>query len=194
MNKLILASKSEARAFLLRKIGIECDIFPSNFDERAANVEHLPATEQAAFLALHKALDVSRKFPEAVIIGADQILEFEGNILHKAENLAELREKLLNLRGKTHFLHSGVCLVQNSQLIWQHVETATLTMRNFSDEFLAHYIETYGEKVRGSVGGYHYEGAGLQLMERVEGDYYTILGMPLLQMMEPLRATTILQN
>lgn len=189
MSKIILASKSTARQAMLQRAGIDCTAIASDFDERAveAALAALPPYEHALQLALGKAQAVSNHHPEAYVIGADQLLVCEGQMLHKAANLDELRDKLKYLRGKTHQLISAVVIVQAGQGVWQHVEAAQLTMRNFSDVFLEQYIEERGQAVLSSVGGYHYEGAGLQLFENIQGDYYTILGMPLLELMKGLR-------
>ncbi len=189
MKRLILASKSAARVAMLARVGVACEAFASQFDERAAEAQivHLPAEQQALFLAKAKAADVSAQHTNTYVIGADQILECEGVVLHKAENLQQLRDKLTFLRDKTHVLHCAVCIYHNHQCVWEAVENAHITFRNFSDAELAAYIAHHGTQVLSSVGGYHYEGAGLTLMDAVHGEYHTILGMPLLALLKGLR-------
>jgi septum formation protein len=142
----------------------------------------------AVVLAQAKAKNVSARHPEALVIGADQILSFGPGLLTKAKNEADARATLSNLRGQEHELHSAVAIAQGGEVNWTHVDTAYLTMRDFSDAFLDEYLRRAGERVLQSVGAYEFEGLGVQLFDRIEGDYFTILGMPLLPLLGELRA------
>jgi septum formation protein len=142
-------------------------------------------------LAELKAIKVARSRPEFVI-GADQTLEFEGRLYDKAETLDEARERLKLLRGKPHKLHSAVVVAREGAPVWREVATATLVMRDFSDDFLERYLEVEGPASLGSVGCYRLEGPGAQLFSRIQGDYFAILGLPLLGLLEFLRQHGVL--
>jgi septum formation protein len=139
-------------------------------------------------LAAAKAEAVSRRRPDALVIGADQVLAFEGEILNKPGEISAARTQLQQLRGKTHHQHSGVALAQGGKILWSHCEQATLTMRRFSDAFLDRYLAEAGTSLCGIVGAYEIEGRGIQLFERVEGDHFTIIGLPLLPLLAELRS------
>lgn len=194
---LILASKSPARAALLRNAGLKITTATADIDERsveAALGNELEAEDVALVLAEAKALDVAARYPDTLIIGADQTLSCEKEILHKASDDADLRKKLLKLSGKTHTLSSAVTIVRNEETIWRTSAQAHLTMRNLTPEYVGRYIaETLPETLQ-SVGGYHLEGLGAQLFERIEGDYFTVLGLPLLPLLAWLRAEKILMS
>jgi len=145
----------------------------------------------AASLAETKALKVSRTRP-GLVIGADQTLEFEGGLYDKAPDLAAARERLMALRGKPHQLHAAVVVAEDGEIVWRDLAVATLTMRSFSPAFLEHYLATEGEAALGSVGCYRLEGPGAQLFSAIEGDYFAILGLPLLGLLEFLRGRGVL--
>ncbi|MCX8500932.1 MAG: Maf family protein [Alphaproteobacteria bacterium] len=198
---LILASGSHIRAELLRAAGLEFAVNPTAIDEDAIKLESfaegLTAPETADKLAWLKALYKSRSIPGAVVIGCDQMLEVnfedpEGSAslstwLNKPEDIDQLREQLRSLSGKCHSLYSAVVLVENGTRIWGKLETAKLTMHELSEEEIEAYLRRAGDGILNSVGGYFYEGLGLRLFARVDGDYHTILGMPLLPMLKFLR-------
>ncbi|MBI1260239.1 MAG: septum formation protein Maf [Rhizobiales bacterium] len=186
---LILASGSAVRAHLLRQAGVAFEIVNSQIDEdeiktRFADRETSPL---ALKLAEEKALAVSRLHPDAIIIGADQILSCKGCRFDKPRTMAEARENLLFFRGERHTLHSGIALAKSGAIIWGLEQEAHLTMRGFTHVYLDHYLAELGEKVMTSVGCYQLEGPGIQLFQSIEGDYFTILGLPLLPLLAELR-------
>lgn len=192
-TRLILASGSAARRTLLEATGLIFDVIPANIDEgkirdaivgATANVE---GSDIASVLAAEKARLVSIEHPNALVVGADQVLTLGGKFFSKAENLAEAREILSMLRGRTHELVSAVALARNGDVHWQTSATAEMTMRSFSDEFLGCYLEKMGERALQIVGCYEIEGPGMQLFEEIDGDYFTILGIPLLELLARLR-------
>ena len=189
---IVLASQSAVRRRLLEAAGVAFEAVTAPVDERAIRAELLAARQSPASIAQHlateKASAVSRRRPAAWVLGADQVLEFEGRLVSKSPSLDEAAVWLRRLRGRSHRLISGVALVRDKTTVWQHSDTATLTMRAFSDEFLDYYLARAGEAILGSVGCYHLEGLGVQLFDRIEGDYFTILGLPLLPVLAALRA------
>ena len=166
---------------------------PANIDEASIRDAILDATngaegaDIASVLAAEKARLVSEIHPDALVIGADQVLALGGRIFGKAENLAEAREILTMLRGRTHELISAVALARNGKVYWQTSTFAEMTVRQFSDEFLGCYLGKMGERALQSVGCYEIEGPGVQLFEQIDGDYFTILGIPLLELLARLR-------
>jgi septum formation protein len=192
-NRIILASASSTRRMMLERAGIRFDMIPAQIDERtlqaelSAGGEILEPPDLAKRLAEAKALDVSARHPGAFVIGSDQVLDLNGTLLNKPGDLDGARSSLISLRGQTHRLHSGVAMAMDGALFWHCVDTARLTMRAFTDEFLDAYLAAEGRDILGSVGAYRLEGLGLQLFERVEGDYFTVLGMPLLLVLNALR-------
>jgi septum formation protein len=190
---LILASASAGRAAILRDAGITFRQVPAAIDERAIEARvvrqaGLLAPERLALLlATEKARAVSRKHHEALVLGADQVMECSGKILHKPANYAAARDQLTQLRGQTHGLVSALALASGGEIVWRHVDSAALTMRDFSDAFLDAYIAAEGEAVLRSVGGYRIEGLGIQLFSHVQGDHFTIIGLPLLPLLGYLR-------
>lgn len=190
MTPLILASGSAIRAQLLRNAGLQFEIVRPHVDEDAVKAglraEGLNPRDQADALAEVKALSVSRR-RSGYVIGADQMLEFEGEAYDKSPDLAAARDALRRLRGKSHELQGAICVAKDGAVIWRHIETSKLTMRSFSDEFLDDYLNRVGDAALASVGAYQLEGLGAQLFERIEGDYFAILGLPLLPLLAFLR-------
>ena len=190
MQELILASGSAARRHMLEAAGVTFRVVPADVDEDALRVGfgHVVPEHLAQRLALAKAEEVSRRFPAALVIGGDQVLAVQSTIYTKPANLAAARMALRNLAGVTHDLLSAVCLAQGGKESWRHLGIAHLTMRDFSDAFLDDYLARAGERVCASVGAYELEGLGIQLFDAIDGDYFTILGMPLLPLLAELRA------
>lgn len=197
MTRLILASKSLTRAAILKNAGVAFETASPDVDERAVKTELLGGgagpREIAEVLAERKAVAVSRQ-TAGMVIGADQTLDLAGALHDKAVTRAEARERLIALRGRTHLLHSGVVVAHRGAPVWRDLQTARLTMRAFSDAFLEAYLEREGEAALGSVGGYRLEGEGAQLFGQVDGDYFTILGLPLWGLLAFLRRSGVLPS
>lgn len=193
---LVLASGSAARASVLRAAGVEITIDPGRVDEDAIKAsmkaEDAPPRDIADKLAELKALRVSARHTGTFVLGADQVLVHKGRMFDKPEDRRDARNHLMALRGETHQLLSAAVICVNAEPVWRHVGQARLTMRPFSDEFLDEYLDAFGDQVTTSVGGYHLEGLGAQLLSRVEGDYFTVLGLPLLEVLGFLRARKVL--
>lgn len=195
---VVLASQAESRQKLLTAAGLAFHIILPDVDEAAihealynGNAETDPS-DVAELLARAKAEEVSARVPTALVIGADQVLSLDGKILDKPAGRDAVRDRLLALRGKTHQLHSAVALAEGGQVTWSHIETAHLTMRAFSPEFLGRYLAAAGPQVCQSVGSYELDGLGIQLFDRIEGDYFAILGLPVLLLFERLRESQVL--
>lgn len=192
---LILASKSAARQMMLTNAGVSFSVRVADVNENAVKATHDPADAAglAVELARIKALAVSRQDPDAWVLGADQTLAFRGGLVSKAGSLAEARERLTAMRGRLHHLHSGAALARNGQIVWSGVDTATMRVRDFSDAFLDAYLAAEGEGLLACVGSYRLEGMGSQLFETVEGDYFTVLGLPLWPVLAELRRAGVLR-
>jgi septum formation protein len=190
-KKLVLASASQTRKDMLNRAGIVFDVHAANIEENQILQKLQQKNESpeaiAGTLAREKAQQVSQQFPEALVIGADQILEIEGQILSKAPTKDAARVKLKKLRGKAHNLISSAAICLNGEILWQDTAQATLTMHDFSDAFLERYLDCAGEALTTAVGAYQIEGIGGWLFSEVEGDVFTILGMPLLPLLQYLR-------
>lgn len=193
-ERLILASKSAARRGMLEGAGVPFSVQVADVDEDAVKATHDPADAAglAVELARVKALAVSRHDPEAWVLGADQTLAFGGGLVSKAASLDEARNRLKAMRGRAHQLHSGAALACNGQVVWSGVDTATMRVREFSDAFLEAYLATEGAGLLACVGSYRLEGMGSQLFEAVEGDYFTVLGLPLWPVLAELRRAGVL--
>jgi septum formation protein len=195
---LILASGSAARAAMLRAAGVEIEVIPGRVDEEAIKAgmlaEGAPPRDIADKLAEMKAQRTGARNPGRLTLGADQVLVHEGALLSKAETADDARSKLTALRGSRHELLSAAVIVEGDRPVWRHIGRATLTMRPFSDTFLEQYIADAGDALTSSVGCYHLEGLGAQLFSQVQGDYFTVLGLPLLEVLGFLRARGYLKE
>lgn len=187
---LILASGSATRRKMLEDAGVAIAVEKPRVDEEAVKAglraEGLKPREQADALAEVKALSVSR-LRSGLVLGADQMLALGDQAFDKPADRAEARAQLLALRGKTHVLLTAAVIARDGRVIWRHVDTPKLTMRAFSDAFLDDYLDRVGEGALSSVGGYQLEGLGAQLFSRVDGDYFSVLGLPLMPLLAYLR-------
>lgn len=195
MIDVILASRSAARSSLLAAAGVPFQVQTADVDEDALKqqglaVGHTPA-QIAVTLADAKALAVSRTLG-GLVIGADQTLDHDGELIDKADSLEEAKRHLLSLRGRRHQLHAAVAVAENGAIVWRDLQTASLTMRDFSDAFLDSYLAREADRLLRAVGCYQLEGAGVQLFERIDGDYFTILGLPLLNLLAFFRSRGVL--
>lgn len=192
-RQLILASASSARRALLTNAGLSFDVMPANIDEAAiknasrASDPAIATRAIAGTLAVQKARQVSMQHPKALVIGADQVLSCGDEIHSKASNIAEARTVLRTLRGRQHELISAAALARNGELLWQTESAAQLTMRDFSEAFLEDYLARAGAVILDCVGCYELEGLGIQLFEKIEGDYFTVLGLPLVPLLAEMR-------
>jgi septum formation protein len=196
---LILASSSKIRALLLEAAGLAFIVEPPGLDEsvmrQAVGGERLLSpSDVAEVLARAKAEAVSDLARPAYVIGADQVLSFGDTVLSKPDSMEAARRQLLDLRGKSHTLHTSVALATNGATVWAETHTATLTMRKLSPEFIGRYLAAAGEEVLSSVGAYQIESLGIQLFDRIEGDYFTILGLPLLPLLAALRREGVIEG
>ena len=189
MTSLVLASRSAVRAQILRNAGVLFSVQPAQIDESAVKKKMSGAGGRAIAerLAELKALQISTKHPQDLALGADQVLELDGEVFSKAETLDAAAIQLRRLRGKKHQLIGALVMARNGSALWRRTEVSTLWVRDFSDAFLGNYLGAEGDTLLGSVGCYRYEGLGAQLFERVEGDYFSILGLSLLPLLAALR-------
>jgi septum formation protein len=187
MTDFVLASGSASRRALLENAGVPFAIDPARVDEDALKVGFAgtPA-ELALYLAEAKAVEVSSR-RDGLILGADQVLEFDGKAYDKAKSVEEARERLMMLRGGDHWLKGGVVLAQNGEIVWSQSSSSRLRIRDFSDDFLDHYLQNAGEILTKGVGAYAFEGLGAQLFEAVDGNFFAILGLDLLPVLDQLR-------
>jgi nucleoside triphosphate pyrophosphatase len=186
---LVLASKSAIRHALMRDAGIPVEVVPADIDERAIeqSVVTGDAGDIAALLAREKARVVADRLAGRLVLGADQTLALGARRFSKPPDLVAARDQLKALRGQTHELHTAIALLREGAVVFEHREVARLTMRTFSDAFLDGYLGMMGSAVTASVGGYQLEKAGIQLFERIDGDHFVILGLPLLALLQYLR-------
>ncbi|MFZ0422617.1 MAG: Maf family protein [Xanthobacteraceae bacterium] len=186
---LVLASRSEIRQTLLEAAGIPVDVRPADLDERGLEADAVAQAPGAvaALLAREKAISVGEFSPHRLTLGADQVLALGNERFTKPADRAAARTQLHALRGRTHELHSAIAFVQNTKVLFEYVGVARLTMRDFTERCLDDYLDAVGTVANSSVGGYQLEGLGIQLFERVDGDYFTVLGLPLLDALGFLR-------
>lgn len=196
--RLILASASQGRAQILRDVGLDFEIRPADIDESAVRQalavkdSEVEAADVAEILARTKAERISAENPDALVIGADQVLSLEGKIFEKPKDMNEARETLFELSGKSHTLHAAISVAEQGNTVWHVTDHAVLTMRVLSPEFVGRYLAAAGDRVCQSVGAYQIESFGLHLFDTIEGDYFTILGLPLLPLLRVLRERKII--
>lgn len=190
-EKIILASGSPFRKTMLVNAGLDIEAVPANVDERAleAPLKDSGASPEdvASILAEAKATEVSERRPGALVLGCDQTLSLGDEIFHKPADMEGARRHLLALSGKTHQLNSAAVLCRDGEVLWRHVGVASLTMRKLDPAFIGRHLARVGAKALSSVGAYQIEGEGIQLFEKIEGDYFTIVGLPLLPVLKELR-------
>jgi len=193
---LVLASKSAIRRSLLEVAGVSVEVCPADLDERnrEAKAPLQAPVAITAFLAREKACFVGRSRPGRLVLGADQTLSLDGTRFSKPADRAAARDQLRSLSGRGHELYSAVAFVQDGTVLFEHVGVARLTMRAFSDGFLDDYLDAVGDAATASVGAYQLEGLGIQLFERIDGDYFTVLGLPLITALTFLRQRGYLAN
>ncbi len=198
MKPFILASGSKIRAEMLRNAGVPFEIAVARVDEDAIKAgmlaESAPARDIADALAEMKARRVAKKNPEALVLGADQVLVCNQKTFDKPDSIDAARTQLKSLRGKTHELLSAAVFFEDGTPVWRHIGRAQLMMRPFSDEVLENYLQTHAEDLFTTVGAYKLEAAGAQLFTRVQGDYFSVLGLPLLEILGFLRTRGICQE
>ena len=189
---IILASASQFRITLLNNAGVRFQAHAAPIDERAVEAPLLEsgmdAADIAQLLAQAKADAIATRYPGAWVIGCDQTLSMDGQIFHKPENMPEARSRLLALSGKTHQLNSAVCLVKDGELKWSTLSVSNITFRQLDPGYIGRHLAEVGETALASVGAYQIEGLGVRLMEKIDGDYFSIMGLPLLPLLAALRA------
>ena len=194
---LVLASQSRARQTVLKNAGVEFETVSAGIDERAAERPLIeagaPPDDIALALAMAKAMAVSECRPTDLVIGADQVAALDGARLIKPQSMEEARRQLLKLSGRTHTLHSAVTVARAGAIAWHSVESAHLTMRALTPAFVGRYLAEVGAAALESVGAYQLEGRGIQLFERIDGDFFAILGLPLLPLLAFLRAEGVIE-
>ncbi|WP_429123905.1 Maf-like protein [Ensifer sp. 4252] len=188
---LVLASASPFRRALLENAGLEFTARAAELDERALEKpleeEGAAPEEVAVRLAEAKARNVAKHFPQALVIGSDQTMSLGQRVYHKPKDMAEAGQHLLSLSGKTHRLNSAIVLVRGEEILWRHLSSAHMSVRTLTPEFVDRHLQRVGGKALSSVGAYQLEGEGIQLFEKIEGDYFTILGLPMLPLLAKLR-------
>ena len=187
---IVLASKSQIRSLLLEKAGIEFSTVDPAIDEKEVKLSYIsnnyPTRDIADVLADMKARKISNRFPDGIVIGCDQILDFNSVILSKAKDQDELIYQLKQLQGNKHKLHSA-CVVYNAQKPeWRFIGSVSMTMRNLSDRYISKYVQDNWDGIKHSVGGYQIENSGISLFSKIDGDYFSVLGLPIIQLIDHL--------
>lgn len=190
-GSLVLASASPFRRMLLENAGIAFQAKAADIDERAieGEVERQGSSpeEVALILAEAKARNVGQAFPDDIIIGSDQTMSLGARVYHKPRDMSEARDHLMSLSGRVHQLNSGIVLTRGNDILWKHVSSARMSVRPLRPEFIDAHLARVGNKALASVGAYQLEGEGIQLFDKIDGDYFTILGLPMLPLLAKLR-------
>lgn len=187
-ERLILASQSASRQEMLKNAGLKFEVIPANLDERAIEEKFSGDPQRVTReLARQKAIAIADQNIDALVIGSDSTVDFRGQCLSKANNKQEALEKLMMLSGRTHHLISSVSVAKGRTIMWDATEVATLTMRKFDESFARDYLEKIGDAATSCVGAYQLEALGPWLFEKIEGDYFTILGLPLVKLLSYLQ-------
>lgn len=190
-ERIVLASGSQFRKTILEAAGVVVDVVPADIDERAVEqtLEGTGASPEdvAQVLAEAKALEVSERQPGRLVLGCDQTLSLGDELFHKPKDMEDARRHLLKLSGRTHQLNSAAVLARNGEALWRDVGIARLTMRKLEPAFIGRHLARVGPMALNSVGAYQIEGEGIQLFEKIEGDHFTIVGLPLLPLLKELR-------
>jgi septum formation protein len=187
---IVLASKSQIRSLLLEKAGIQFSTVDPAIDEKEVKLSYIsnnyPTRDIADVLADMKARKISNRFPDSIVIGCYQILDFNSKILSKAKDQDELIHQLKQLQGNKHKLHSA-CVVYNAQKPeWRFIGSVSMTMRNLSDRYISKYVQDNWDDIKHSVGGYQLESSGISLFSKIDGDYFSVLGLPIIQLIDHL--------
>ena len=198
IEDIILASKSQIRSELLRKAGLKITVFDANIDEQEVKLSYMnegySARDLADVLADMKAKKLSCKYLDKLVIGCDQIMEFNGQILSKANNPTNLIEQLRFLRNNSHTLYSACVVYFANKPEWRFIGSATITMRNLSDEYISKYVDSNWNEVKHCVGGYRIENSGIAMLSKINGDYFSILGLPIIQLIDHLVNRGVLKH
>jgi len=195
---IILASKSQIRSELLLKAGLKFTTIDANIDEKGAKFSYIKkgysARDLADILAAMKAKKLSCKYLDKLVIGCDQIMECNGQILSKANNPNDLADQLKFLRSKSHTLYSACVVYFANKAEWRFIGSATITMRNLSDEYISKYVDDNWDEVKHCVGGYKIENSGISFLSKINGDYFSILGLPIIQLLDYLVNRGVLKH
>ena len=187
---IILASKSQIRSLLLEKAGIEFSTVDPAIDEKEVKLSYIsnnyPTRDIADVLADMKARKISNRFPDSIVIGCDQILDFNSKILSKAQDQDELFHQLKQLQGNQHKLHSACVVYKAQKPEWRFIGSVSMTMRNLSDRYISRYVQDNWDDIKHSVGGYQMENSGISLFSKIDGDYFSVLGLPIIQLIDHL--------
>lgn len=197
-RRIILATQSVIRRTLLANAGVEFGTETARIDERAieaalAGSDTTPS-DLAEILAIAKAEEVSARYEDALVIGCDQTLSLACDVLHKCADMESARRRLLQLSGRTHELNSAIAIAERGEVVWQAVSIAHMSMRTLTPKYVGRHLAAAGDAILGSVGAYQIEGIGIQLFEAIDGDYFTIAGLPLLPLLDELRRRGVIDG